>query len=170
MEWIDEHAFSFQNSLLRNIAIHPDASIDFTGNTECTILQLKNRFHNLPLHKLCFEHARFSLCEFLTLLYQLRATHYKKIDCQGMTALHILLLSDIRDVEKCHLIYYLHPAALITTDNHGETPLDYLIEVSGAEDVLSFFWKNEGVCLVLSHQWNLTNYSRMMGTLSSSLR
>jgi hypothetical protein len=42
------------------------------------------------------------------------------------------------------MIYDLYPAALITKDNHGETPLNYLIEVSGAEDLLSFFLEMRG--------------------------
>ncbi len=85
-----------------------------------------------------------TLDDFAAVLYQLQTTDHQKVDCQGMTALHVLLLSDVRDLQKCRMIYDLYPAALITKDNHGETPLNYLIEVSGAEDLLSFFLEMRG--------------------------
>ncbi len=61
-----------------------------------------------------------------------------------MAALHILLLSDVQDVQKFRMVYDLYPAALVVHDKHGEMPLNDLIEASGAEDVLSFFLEMRG--------------------------
>ncbi len=60
MESIDDDAFSFQNGLLRNIVIHPETTLDFANETGCTIHQLKNRFVDLPLLRLCFEQSKYS--------------------------------------------------------------------------------------------------------------
>ena len=89
------------------------------------------------------QQKRYTLGEFTVELSRSNIVDFKKVDCQGMTILHVLLLSDIRDVDKCRLVYELYPNALVTRDNHSETPLEYLIEVSGAEDVLTFFFENE---------------------------
>ena len=141
-------------SSLRNLALPFDGNIFVEENIleECTdLLQvsdgseeelidtLRNRFDNLPIHKMSYYQSYNNLTsEQLTDATNMRSGSSRSLrskldpsgnqqDTLGMTPLHILACSTVQNVDMYRIIIEKYPDNLITKDKWGALPLLYVI-------------------------------------------
>ena len=141
---------------LRNVTISPSSTLGNVMEFEstfsniakvgCTFEMLRGRFDNLPVHRLCFYHLHQSVeynktFELLKDILPHPTTNGEKVDCLGMTPLHVLACSGTNDLRlyRCLIDYY--PDALITKDKWGETPLFYLLLSGPSMEVIHYFFE-----------------------------
>lgn len=124
---------------------------------------VKNRFDSLPIHKLCYYHARWSstsvpgkgaksVVEEMKHLIQ-RETHERnerygddyrgssslktsRKDCMGMTPLHILALSNKPNLELWNTVYEAFPRDLLVKDREAKEPMTFLWDAPPAQGIL----------------------------------
>lgn len=137
VERIEGQAF-LECSELFNIALPPTAEIGPGAFDECTQLSkhlpddrekfeaaLKNRFEDLPIHKLCYYQSYHSLLDFvesMRTLIRSRKSCNSLFDDFQMSPLHLLVLSAKPKFELCK-IFSSHPGALRYRDKTGATPM-----------------------------------------------
>eukprot|EP00980_Cylindrotheca_fusiformis_P010288 scaffold2294_cov106-Cylindrotheca_fusiformis.AAC.4 len=144
LETIEQQAFKCCTSLV-NIALPSSLeSIAEDAFEECDKLRilfpqhellakkLRHRFDGLPIHRLCYERAALGTAEDKSNLQQelmVADSSPAQVDCLGMTAFHILALSE-RDSFDLLLYSWQLVSAKVTlvdeTDNWGNCPMDYL--------------------------------------------
>lgn len=131
-------------SLLRNVATSPWSSLENEAflrefpifrKLNLTIDDIKHRFDNLPLHELCFYHSP----QTMQCINQWTPANLSKVDCLGMTPLHVLTCSGKHDLGLYRRIIEMCPTALFAKDKWGEIPLAYIILSGAPEEVLHFF-------------------------------
>ena len=148
--------FGKETNSLRNITLPSQCQIDEDANTmwihhidlkvalfdtdddnDKTISDaLKQRFDDLPIHKICYyqsysdnettmQHLRREINPWTSNPPgQLNITG-KQQDCLGMTPLHILACSTKQHVEMYQLLIDKYPETLIVKDKWGDIPLMY---------------------------------------------
>ena len=145
---------------LRNIAISPsstlgqdqfdvDEELSRLLNVDCTVDMLKDRFDDLPIHRLCFYHSHQSVennntFEVLKDLVKQLPGHCAKVDCLGMTPLHILACSAMHDMRLCKCIVEDNPNVLLTRDIWGETPLAYMFLSEAPKEIFLYVLDSYG--------------------------
>ena len=107
-------------------------------DTETITDALRNRFDELPIHKICYYQSYLPIETVMQGLKreinpwtskfpgQLNTTG-KQQDCLGMTPLHILACSTQQHVEMYRLLIEKYPETLIMKDKWGDIPLLYAI-------------------------------------------
>lgn len=106
---------------------------------EDLILKLQNRFHDLPLHRICYFHSYHSVEDTICNIRDLVKANpgsVTDVDAFGMTPLHILALTQRPKVEIFQQLPEVAKLALSSKDLFGFTPLIYLsknITVEGME-------------------------------------
>ena len=120
---------------------------DDNDNDDTITDALKQRFDDLPIHKLCYYQ---SYQDTETTMQSLRReinpwtskppgqlnTSGKEQDCLGMTPLHILACSIKQNVEIYQLLIEKYPETLIMKDKWGDVPLLYAIWCNATSEVL----------------------------------
>ena len=108
---------------------------------------LRQRFENLPIHKICYHHCYNDTQSTLTQLTkeiipslwkrELNPTG-KQQDCLGMTPLHILACSTKQQnsMEIYQLLIDKYPETLIMKDKWGDIPLMYAIWCNAPKDII----------------------------------
>ena len=145
---------------LRNVAFPSKCVIEATGHSykdlwlvfpggfnNTIITALRQRFDDLPIHKMCYyqsyhdtEHTLQSLereinqCS-LTISSQVNTTG-KDQDCLGMTPLHILACSTKQNMDMYWLLIDKYPETLIIKDKWGDIPLLYAIWCNSPSEVI----------------------------------
>jgi len=112
----------------------------------CTFEMLRGRFDNLPVHRLCFCRLHQSVeqnntCELLKDMILHPTTNGDKVDCLGMTPLHVLACSGTTDLRLYRCLIDHYPDALITKDKWGETPLFYVLLSEPSMEVMHYFFE-----------------------------
>ena len=143
---------AFENcKSLRNLAIPPDAEVGDNTFQDCIDLRqrfdtraqltsaLKQRFDNLPIHKMIYYHSYNNLTpEQLSTATDMRSGQSRSLrsrldltgnqqDCLGMTPLHILACSSVQNIELYKVLIEKYPSNLITKDRWGTLPLLYAV-------------------------------------------
>lgn len=145
---------------LRNIAISPsstlgedqfdvDEELSRLLNVDCTVDMLKDRFDDLPIHRLCFYHSHQSVennntFEVLKDLVKQLPGHCAKVDCLGMTPLHILSCSAMHDIRLYKCIMEDNPNVLLVRDKWGETPLAYMFLSEAPKEIFLYVLNSYG--------------------------
>ena len=123
-------------------AVFPD---DEDGGTISDAL--KQRFDDLPIHKICYYqsyHPRETVLRDLRreanpwtskFLGQLNATG-KQQDCLGMTPLHIVACSTRQDIEVYRPLIVKYPETLVIKDKWGDIPLLYAFWCDAPNEVV----------------------------------
>ena len=145
---------AFQDcSFLRNIAVSPSSTpgkIDLDKSfkqflyIDCSFDDLRTRFDGLPIHRACFYLSHESAesdnkVELLKNLVVHHADHCAKVDCLGMTPLHVLTCSAIRDLGLYQFIIDKNPDAMNVKDKWGEVPLVYLLISGPPIEIIHYF-------------------------------
>jgi len=124
----------------------PEAEGDETYITDA----LRQRFDNLPIHKICYHYCYNDTQSTLTQLTkeiipslwkrEVNPTG-KQQDCLGMTPLHILACSTKQQdsIEVYQLLIDKYPETLIMEDKWGDIPLMYAIWCNASKDVIDLF-------------------------------
>ena len=136
---------------LRNVSLPPECKVEtgilescvdlgtaFPGGDNRAILDaLKQRFNDLPFHKICYYqsyHPADSVLRDLKREDQSLSIKVlggcatgKQQDCLGMTPLHILACSTKHHLELYKLMVEKYPETLITKDKWGDIPLLYAL-------------------------------------------
>lgn len=151
---INEDAFSECN-FLRNVFISPsstlgqaeyEAAFGSIADLGCTYDMLRSRFDDLPVHRLCFHHAHQTLeynniYELLKEMVRYRRTNGAKLDCLGMTPLHVLACSGTHDLRLYRCLIDNFPRAMITKDKWGEPPLVYVLLSEPPMEIIHYFFE-----------------------------
>lgn len=151
---IEDGAFE-HCSLLRNITSSPSSVLDqvhfeqvFTtfAEVDCTFDMLRNRFNDLPLHKLCSVLSRRTLVchdelRYLLDNFELPPGYGFPVDCLGMTPLHILACSGNHHIQLYRSYLERFPEAMLVKDKWGEAPLGYIILSHAPKEIIRYFWK-----------------------------
>jgi hypothetical protein len=151
---ISENAFSDCN-FLRNVFISPsstlgqvkyEAAFCSIADLGCTFDMLRSRFDDLPIHRLCFHHAHQPLeynnaYELLKEMVRYRRTNGAKVDCLGMTPLHVLACSGTHDLRLYRCLIDKFPRAMITKDRWGEPPLVYVLLSEPPMEIIHYFFE-----------------------------
>jgi len=181
---------------LRNVAIPSDAIITSTSamhscwdlqrvfdpkfenprfdkNLKQIINSLKQRFDNLPIHKMIYYHSyNDNTLDQLNAAADIKISQWrrklnptgKQQDCLGMTPLHILACSTVQNIELYKVLVAKYPENLITKDRWEGLPLLYAVWANAPEEVLQF--------LVESYKSNYPNYefnwTEMIWTLATA--
>ncbi|KAL7526762.1 hypothetical protein ACHAWF_003706 [Thalassiosira exigua] len=146
---------------LRNIAIPPNCQLVAGGFNNCEDLRkvfpgegttellhaLRQRFTQLPIHKICYYHTYHSTESVMVDLKEainpstanmpckLSATGNQP-DCLGMTPLHILMCSTNHDDRMVRLLINEYPENIIAEDKWGSLPLVYAFWVGASYDTV----------------------------------
>ena len=99
---------------------------------------LKNRFDNLPIHKICYYQSYHDTETVLGDLKRGMDTTGKHQDCLGMTPLHILACSTKQDIETYRLLVGECPETLIVKDKWGDIPLLYALWCGVPDEIIDF--------------------------------
>ncbi|KAL3760245.1 hypothetical protein ACHAWU_001755 [Discostella pseudostelligera] len=127
-----------------------------TTDLEKALDLLRERFHELPIHSICYFHSFRDSGDVVRELQQLMH-HGKAIetgrhqDCLGMNPLHILACSSRHDLEMYRLMIKEYPETLIMRDKWGDIPLLYAMLSNVPWEVIQFF--------VESYKLNYPSYS-----------
>jgi len=106
------------------------------GADEAITDALKQRFENLPIHKLCYYQSYHDTESTLQNLKQVMDSTGKQQDCLGMTPLHILACSTKPAFEMIRLLIEKYPETLIMKDKWGDIPLVYAYRCNAPSEVL----------------------------------
>jgi hypothetical protein len=152
---IEKDAFD-ECPLLRNISISPSPSLGKVVEFEstfsniakvgCTFEMLRDRFDNLPVHRLCFYHLHQSdehnkTFELLKEMVLYPTTNGDKVYCLGMTPLHVLACSGTNDLRLYRCLVDHYPDTMLTEDKWGETPLFYMLLFEPTMDIIHYFFE-----------------------------
>jgi len=164
-EHIDDNYASGSDGLinLRNISLPSECEIDPVAfhnstdlrvafpdaDTDDTIIDaLKQRFDNLPIHKICYyqsyhdnettmQHLKREINPWTSKPPGQLNTTGKQQDNLGMTPLHILACSTKQNVETYKLLIEKYPETLIMKDKWGDVPLLYALWCNVPTEVLN---------------------------------
>ena len=171
----------------------PNADNEVDGNNDGTISKaLKQRFDDLPIHKICYYRSYQDNETTMQNLKreinpwtsnppgQLNITGKEK-DCLGMTPLHILACSTKPTIEMYRLLIEKYPQTLIMKDKWGDVPLLYAIWCSTPSEVIDllvesyktlhsdFIFDWGGMLLTMAKRnAPLTNIQRLVNTQQNS--
>jgi hypothetical protein len=147
---IDVWAFRYC-PYLRNIGISPSSTLYFINidltfselHNWTSVDQLKARFDDLPIHRLCFFHSHQSVdnnntYELLTKMVEQLPDHCTKVDFLDMTPLHILACSSKHDQRLYRCIIDSCPESVLAKDRWGETPLTYLFLSEAPNEIIHY--------------------------------
>jgi hypothetical protein len=138
------------------------------------ISALQHRFDRLPIHRLVYylsyhQGVMQILLEAINMRSGQRRTLRSKLnptgnqqDCLGMTPLHILTCSSVRDLEMYRLIIEKYPTNLITEDRWGALPLLYAFWGAAPTEIIEFLLKSYQA-LYPGYVFNWTNMVETMG-------
>ena len=146
---------AFQDcTFLRNISVSPSSTLgridlDETFKqflcVDCSFDDLRTRFDGMPVHQACFYLSHQSAesdnkVELLKNLAVRCADQCAKVGCLGMTPLHVLTCSAIRDLGLYQFIIDKNPDAMNVKDKWGEVPLVYLLLSDLQLKLSTTFW------------------------------
>ena len=164
---------------LRNMAFPPNAVIgDGTlneptdllllfGSISEIIINLKNRFNELPIHTLIYYQSyhqgvlQMLIGVINSRQCQLNLTGNQQ-DCLGMTPLHILACSSVHDIEVYRVIIDNYPTNLITEDGWGALPLLYALWGAAPTNIIQFLLESYQLHYP-NHSFNWTMMVKTMG-------
>ena len=147
---------AFHNApFLRNIAVSPSSALGEIDVAEsfnhfrglgCTYNALMNRFNELPVHRLCFHYWDQSSesgnsIELIKNLVNEHSSDCARVDCLGMTPLHVLVCSAKHDLLIYQFLIDKNPEALLVKDCWGEVPIVYLLISFPPLEVIEYFLK-----------------------------
>ena len=163
IERIDNLAFE-SCGMLRNLALPSNAEIGFDAFKDCLDLKklgserniinlLKQRFDNLPIHKMLYYqsygHGRFMRGMF-------DDPSIKQQDTLGMTPLHILACSTTQNVELYKILIEKHPESLITKDRWGALPILYAVWKDVSSEIMTLLIKSyQSIFPNYEFDWNM---------------
>jgi len=181
---IEQEGFRFCH-LLRNIAIPQNVWVGYRAFESCTDLQhvlgldrkiinpLKQRFDNLPIHKMIYYQSyqpvtMDQLNNALDMRSGQRRSSRKKLDqtgkqqdCLGMTPLHIMACSTVQNIELYRVLIEKYPETLVTEDRWGDVPLLYAVLGNAPDEIVQFLVES----YTTMYPNHVLNWTDMMWTL-----
>ena len=158
---------NIRGASLRNITLPSNCVVDtnaFYNSTELeiafpdadnrTIIEaLKQRFDNLPIHKICYyqsyhdnettmQHLKREINPWTSNPTGQHNTTGKEQDCLGMTPLHILACLTKPTIEMYRLLIEKYPETLIMKDKWGDIPLIYAFRCNAPTEVIDLLVQN----------------------------
>ena len=149
---------------LRNIALPPECTVvdkdiwstckdlevafsDANGENDEISGALKQRFDDLPIHKICYyqsyndnettmQHLKREINPWTSKFPDQLNTTGKEQDCLGMTPLHILACSTKPTIQMYRLLIEKYPETLIMKDKWGDIPLLYALWCNATSEVI----------------------------------
>ena len=177
--------FTLSCKSLRNVAIphEVDLSIEWYNNAFCIcddlkqvfthdnmINALKDRFNNLPIHKLIYYQSYNNMTvDQLNNATSIRISRRRskldpsgsQQDCLGMTPLHIMTCSTVQNIEMYKVLVTKYPGNLVIKDRWGAVPLLYAVWGDAPDEIVQFLVESYK-SLYPDHAFNWTE---MMVTL-----
>ena len=138
---------------LRNIDVSPSStpgqidlhkSFSHFAGVDCSFDDLRTRFGGLPIHRACFYLSHQSSeavnhVEWLKNIVIRHIDHCARVDCLGMTPLHVLACSAVHDLGLYQFVVEKYPDAMIAKDKWGEAPVVYILLSGAPETVVHYF-------------------------------
>jgi hypothetical protein len=124
----------------------------------CTFDMLRGRFDNLPVHLLCFNHLHQSMAhnniyELLREMVQLPTANGDKVDCLGMTPLHVIACLGARELSLYRCLVDNYPESMITKDKLGDIPVFYVLLSEPPLKIIHYFVEMEKVGNATGRFW-----------------
>ncbi len=96
---------------------------------------LSTRHDRLPLHKMCLDPS-VTIQKFENFLQTFGTSAASQIDDTSMVPLHILVMNPHASPGMMEMCFQADPMALITQDDRGKNPVDYLWRYSNVEGLV----------------------------------
>jgi hypothetical protein len=138
---------------LRNIDVSPSSVPgqivlhksfrQFVG-VDCSFDDLRTRFGGLPVHRACFYLSHQSMesknqVAMLKNLVSQHTHHCARVDCLGMTPLHVLACSAVHDLGLYQFVVGKYLDAMTAKDKWGEAPVVYVLISGAPANVVNYF-------------------------------
>jgi hypothetical protein len=144
------------------------------GSNASIIWELQHRFNGLPIHQIVYYQSYYQgVPQRLIAAINMRSGQSQSLgskldstgnqqDCLGMTPLHILTCSSVRNLEVYRVIVEKYPTNLITEDRWGALPLLYAFWGAAPSEIIQFLLESYQ-SLYPDHVFNWTNMVETMG-------